>query len=188
MRASGMEPASPVRRLLAFGVDYLLIAGYLVLLAAASLILLDTPLRARYIRLWSNAASAETAGFLLLTLPVLLYFALSESSSWQASLGKRVLGLQVIGNQCQRLDLSHSLLRSGVKFLPWELAHFTIWHFVYLRPGSTRPPEWTQAALGSVYVLVAAYLLTLFMGSSHRTVYDRVADARVMVKPPARGQ
>ena len=164
--------------------DYLLIAGYLMLLVAASLIILSTSLRDRYIGLWSNAPSAETAGFLLLTLPVVLYFAVSESSTWHASLGKRALRLQVVGIQGQALDLTPSLLRSAVKFLPWELAHFTIWHFVYPGTGSTGQPAWTKAALGAVYVLVAVYLLSLFIGSSHRAVYDRIADARVILRPP----
>jgi uncharacterized RDD family membrane protein YckC len=179
-----METASPLRRLLAFGVDCLLIAGYLALLTTASLIVLSTPLRERYVRLWSNALSAETAGFLLLTLPVVVYFAVSESSTWHASLGKRAFRLLVVGIHGHSLDLTHSLLRSAVKFLPWELAHFTIWHFLYPGTSSTAQPEWGEAALAIVYVLVAAYLLTLFVGSSHRTIYDRVAAARVVLKPP----
>jgi hypothetical protein len=52
------------------------------------------------------------------------------------------------------------------------------------RDSSESRPEWTTAALGAVYVLVAAYLLSLFVGSSHRAIYDRIANARVILSHP----
>ncbi len=52
---------APVRRLLAFALDYLVIAAYVVTLAAASLVVLATPGRAAYEAVWANAWSAELA-------------------------------------------------------------------------------------------------------------------------------
>ena len=171
---------APVRRLLAFGVDYLMIAAYLALLFAVSLVALASTIRDAYLALWSNAWSAETVGFIVLTAPVVLYFALLESSAAGSTLGKRMLRLRVVAAGGKQLRFGRSILRSAVKFLPWELAHFTIWHYVYGSAGHASPPAWAALVLAFVYVLVAAFLLTLFIGREHRTIYDRIAGSRVV--------
>jgi uncharacterized RDD family membrane protein YckC len=178
--APPVATAGPWRRILAFALDYLLIAAYLLVLAALSVLILSTSLAAGFRALWANALDAELSGFLLLTLPVVLYFAIFESSPRQATWGKRVLGLRVVDQSGERLAVPHSLLRSALKFLPWELAHFTIWHFVFAALRQASPPAWTIVALTVVYVLAGAYLLFLFIGR-HRTPYDRVAGSSVVV-------
>lgn len=170
-----------VRRLVAFALDYFVIAAYLITLTAASLVILASPLRPTFESIWGNAWSAELTGFLLLTTPVILYFALFESSVGGATLGKRVLHLRVVHLDGGRLGPGRSLVRSAIKFLPWEMAHFTIWHYVY---GSTRhasPPSWTTVTLTAVYLLALAYIVTLFIGHTHRTIYDRIAGSSVIV-------
>jgi hypothetical protein len=89
--------------------------------------------------------------------------------------------IRVRGLDGKRLRPWRSLLRSAVKFLPWELAHFTIWHYVYATTAHAQPPPWTTISLAFVYVLVAAYLISLVMGETHRTLYDRVAGSRVLL-------
>ena len=165
-------------RLLAFGVDYLLVAAYLAMLLGISLLLLASPARNVYAALWSGAVGGELMGFGVLTVPVVLYFALSESLGG-ATLGKRVCGLRVVNSHGGALSVPRSIVRSGVKFLPWELAHFTIWHYAASEGG---PPEWTGPTLGLVYALVALYLVTMVAGPSHRTVYDWIAGSRVDLK------
>ncbi len=177
---------APVRRPLAFALDYLVIVTYVVTLAAASLVVLATPGHAAYQAVWANAWSAELAGFLLLTAPVILYFALFESSPASATLGKQILHLRVLGANGRPLRLQRSLLRSAIKFLPWELAHFTIWHYAYGAARHAGPPGWTMITLTAVYLLVAAYLLSLWVGKAHRTVYDRMAGSIVLVYTPDR--
>jgi uncharacterized RDD family membrane protein YckC len=169
----------PWKRILAFALDYLLISAYLLVLAALSVLILSTPLAAGFRALWANAVGAEVSGFFLLTLPVVLYFAVFESSSRQATWGKRVLGLRVVDQSGERLSLARSLLRSAIKFFPWELAHFTIWHFVFAASPRASPPAWTMVVLTFVYVLAGAYLLFLFIGE-HRTPYDRMAGSYVV--------
>ncbi len=80
-------------RLLAFAVDYLFIALYLLLLVGVGALIRITPLGADFGALFANPASAELTSFMLLVLPVLLYFALMESSRWQATIGKRARGI-----------------------------------------------------------------------------------------------
>ena len=171
---------APVRRLLAFALDYLVIAFYLGILAAASSAILATQLRRPFEAMWSNAWSAELAGFLLLTTSVVLYFALFESSPAGATPGKRVLHLRVLKLLGRPLGRERALLRSVVKVAPWELAHFTIWHYVYGAAGHANPPSWTTITLAAVYLLMAAYLVSLFIGRTHRTIYDRVSGSIVI--------
>ena len=174
-----------IRRLAAFGLDYLVIFGYLVVLAGLSVGMLASGLRSAYSVAWATAWSAEVMGFLMLTLPVVLYFAILESSTAGATLGKRVLGLQVRSPYGKPLSRGRSLLRSAAKFLPWELAHFTIWHLVSATTAHMQPPVWTTISLGFVYVLVVVYLVTLVVGS-HRTIYDRIANSLVEFVVPTR--
>lgn len=68
-----------------------------------------------------SSLDLETA-FSVALQPVLLgaqfaYFGLMEASSWQASVGKRLLGLQVVDHQGRRLTTRASLIRSGTKVL-----------------------------------------------------------------------
>lgn len=176
-----------VRRLLAFGLDYLVITGYLVVLAGVSLAMLASGLRTAYSAAWTTAWSAEAMGFVMLTLPVVLYFAVLESSIAGATLGKRAMRLRVRGLDGKRLRPWRSLLRSAVKFLPWELAHFTIWHYVYATTAHSQPAPWTTISLAFVYALVAAFLITLVVGKSHRTIYDRLASSSVLLIGDGRG-
>ncbi len=73
--------------------------------------------------MFADPDSSEFSAFLLLVLPVILYFALFEHSSWQATWGKRKMGLRVIDRHGARLSLPRSLTRSLLKFAPWELTH-----------------------------------------------------------------
>src|SRR5438874_5115287 len=115
------------QRIGAFLLDYLIIAAYLVLLVIISVGLGFGPLRSVFRAIFADPNRSEFSAFLLLVLPVVLYFALFECSSWQATWGKRKMGLLVTNTHGKRLSLARSLLRSLLKFLPWELTHACIW-------------------------------------------------------------
>ena len=58
----------------------------------------------------------------------MLYFAVSEASPWQATLGKRALSIRVATHGAGgRLSFRRTLLRAALKFAPWELAHTVLW-------------------------------------------------------------
>jgi type VI protein secretion system component VasF len=78
-----------------------------------------------------------------------------------------------------RLSMSRALLREAVRFLPWELSHALIWR-IALSPHGGSIPWWVYAGFGVVYALVILFLVTLFIGSQHRTVYDRLAGSIVI--------
>jgi len=171
-------PASPWRRVGAWLLDYLLIAAYLVLLTAVSLALRASPVQAGFNSAMSQPVAAELLGFFLLTLPVVLYFALCEASRWRATLGKRALRLAVVDKKGGRLTLRRAVLREAVRFLPWELSHALLWR-VALSPDRGSISALVTVGFVFVYSLVGLYLLTLFIGS-HRTIYDRLAGSLVI--------
>ncbi len=177
--------ASPWRRVAAWMLDYVVIAAYLILLTAASLAVLATPAGPALNAALTRPFTAELVGFLTLTTPVVLYFALLESSTWQATLGKRTLGIVVAGPDGGRLTVGRALAREATRFLPWELSHAIIWRLA-LSPAKNSFPAWAGVGFALVYLIVFAYLVTLFFGSQHRTLYDRLAGSWVLRREAAR--
>lgn len=162
-------------RILAFLWDYLIISGYLFLLVGISLVA-----RPLLIPLFTaDPVSAELTGFLLITLPVYLYFAISEGSPAHATWGKRKMGIVVANVQGGSVCIGNSLLRSALKFFPWELAHFTIWHVVI---PSGYPDYLIYTLFAIVYGLVIIYLISPLWSNKRQTLYDRIAGTVVMCK------
>ena len=117
-------------RVVAFVFDYIVIALYLIMVVIVG-VAIRAGLPALSQTLFGNPLSGQTAGFFLITLPVSLYFALLESSTWQATWGKRRQHLQVIGPTGDQLSRSRALARTLLKFVPWELAHTCIWQISF---------------------------------------------------------
>ncbi len=159
----------------------MLIAGYVGLLVAVGLVVrLAAPDVSSV--LFGSPIRGELTGFLMLTLPVTLYFAISEHSTAASSWGKRRLGLRVVTAGGGRLGLARSLLRSGLKFAPWELAHAAIWQFTFAGP---RPPAALDVVLGVVWLLVGLNFLSALIDRRHRALYDLLAGTAVLqVRPP----
>ena len=61
--------------------------------------------------------------FATASVPFWLYFALTQSSARQATLGMRLFKLKVTGVNGVRLGLGQALLRSAVLLIPFELNH-----------------------------------------------------------------
>ena len=170
-----MKYASFPLRALAFAIDYVLILGYLVVLIVAGVAASrSSPTLAR--DLFANPASAQLTGFLAVTLPVSLYFALLESSRWQASLGKRRLGLRVARAGGARLSRARALGRTLLKFVPWELAHTCIWQTRFA-PQAASPL--ILAGFIVVWLLVLANVLSLAVSKTRQTLYDRLIGSYV---------
>jgi len=172
--------ASLWQRILAFALDYLVIGLYIGLITAVSFVIgsLSPDVMSA---LFSNPASGQLTVFSALTLPVMFYFALTESSPWQASLGKRILRLQVVRQSGDRLSVGQSILRSAVKLIPWELAHACLWRIPGWPLNPAQPPPIIVAGLALVWIIAAAYFISLLMSKSRQTLYDRVAGAVVIV-------
>src|SRR5690625_2899891 len=116
-----MTYAPITKRMLAFLIDYVMIALYAVVGVGTISVIFKNELEPF---VTSTPLLGQLIGFVTLTLPVMLYFMLSEYSSRQATVGKKIARLRVATNNGTRITLLQVLIRTVVKFLPWEIAHF----------------------------------------------------------------
>ena len=175
-RDAARTPAGLWVRLLAFALDYVLIAAYLVILIAAGILVsrFAQPVAAA---LFGGPVSGEATGFLLITAPISLYFALSEASSRQATWGKARQGLKVTGVEGERLSVARSLVRTALKFVPWELAHACIWQISFA--GDPSSPVYV-VGFTIVWSIVGVNLVSLIVSPARQTLYDRLARTLVV--------
>ena len=165
------ERGIAVRRLSAFAVDWLVVVLWGGMIFGVVMIATSgNPPPPK------NPWMSQAIGFLTMTGPVTLYFALCESSALRGSLGKRALGLLVSRETGERLSFGSALLRTAVKFVPWEFGHTVAQQAAFSGEAGFQAWVWGPAAValvGPVWWLVA-------MISTGRTPYDRWVSARVV--------
>lgn len=165
-------------RLKAFLWDYLLMLGYIVLLVGVSLTVPNVD------SLFPGPVQSDLVAFLVLILPVIVYFTVLEGGARQASFGKRKRGLKVVRPDGRPVGMARALIRSCVAFLPWQLGHTAVFHSV--QPGLL--PSWLVWTLyGVAYGLVLLGALMIWKGQAHRAPWDRVAGT-VVVRVGAAGR
>ncbi len=172
------------KRLLAFALDYIVISAYLVVLVIVGVVIARTPAGPGFRALFANPNSAEATAFLLLVVPVLLYFAIFESSPWQATWGKRVLRLRATTTSGVRAGFLRALWRNALKLLPWELTHACLWRIPGWPFDPQTPPLWIDVGLILVWVIVAVYVLSLLFSRTGQTLYDHLAGMRIALAAP----
>lgn len=162
----------PWRRIGAYLIDYCVI---LIWMAALAVFAQTGLLRLSEIgdnQFWPRLA-LQAQAFLILTLPVYLYFTLSESFGWTGTIGKRLTRLQVKGSPPQKI------FRNILKFLPWELAHTAIWHGMDV-PFQSDPSQLAWILFATSLGLSMLYVSGLFIGQG-RPLYDRLAGTVVIL-------
>lgn len=170
-----MTGRAPMRRLLAFVVDYLVMAVWLALLTAAAFAT-GAPDRLG-LETSGGRVIAHLTMFATVTAPVILGFAVMEASPLRGTPGKRILGLKVLRAEGGRAGFLRTLIRNGLKFLPWEAAHIAIW-YAPGQPFIDPPAAWNMAVWTGALTVALIYVLSLFLGTG-RTPYDRAAGLAV---------
>lgn len=168
-------------RVLAFALDYLPIAAYLAVLVAGGAWLGRSAQPLTRV-LFGGAVAGEATGFLLITLPVTLYFALFEASSRQATWGKSRMGLMVTDLAGIRLSPLRSIGRTVLKFIPWELAHACIWQVSFAPDQSSAT---YTVGFGIVWLIIGANVVSLLASPTRQTLYDRLAGTVVVRRCPS---
>ena len=163
------------QRVGAFVLDYGIILVYLVAIALFSLLM--NSLFSVNQWLFTDRIRTQLSGFLFITLPVTLYFAFSESSIRQASWGKQRLGLKVTDHNGDRIGLRRSSARTGLKFIPWELAHTLLWQISFT---PNQFSQWIIAGFVTVYFLIGANIASLIFRKDRQTLYDLLAGTYVV--------
>lgn len=168
-------------RLKAFTLDYLPIAVYIILLFGLTMLVtwvmnaIGRPLS------WpENPLFGDLIAFLILVLPVILYFTLQESSPNQATWGKRKIGLLVMTGGGERLTFGRAFIRSFLKFLPWQIAHTCLFHWQGWPFAPEEPSLMVLVGFGLVYLLVGFYIASALISKDHRTPYDWAAGSYVI--------
>lgn len=166
--------ANFIMRFKAFMLDYLLIFAYLVVLAIFNILIFPSVQS-----LFSGSlVVAQVTGFLMVTLPVSLYFIISDSVIGRQSLGKRYMGIKVVNERYEAITILHAICRTILKFLPWELSHYLVYRLVYL--GDAEVPLNYYIVGGIIYTLMFAYILTTLFTKRKRSLYDIVVRTQVI--------
>ncbi len=169
-------------RVAAFAFDYLVIVGYIVVLTVIALgVAMVSGPRPSVAALFANPEFSDLLTFVTLVLPVILYFTLQEGSPRQATWGKRKMGLRMVTATGAPLSKGQAFVRSLVKFLPWQLAHTSIYHIPGWPFAMAEPTPWVTVGFVLVWVLVGINLAALLLTKTHRTLYDWLAGAFVIV-------
>ncbi len=171
-----MVSAGVLKRIAAFALDYLQILAYLSVLLGVGL-----GIRRLVGVDFSSPLAADAVAFMTTVLPITVYFASRESSSAQATWGKRRLGLKLVDGENQRSSFGRTLARELLKFLPWQVAHSSLVRIPGW-PSEPQDPTWgVWAGLIASQALALVYVVSLAIGSSRRTLYDRLCGTRVVV-------
>lgn len=170
-----------------------MISVYLVGLLAVGITATRSSLGPWWQAVLTRPGALDVLAFTTTVLPVWLCSASLEARPRGATPGKRRCGLRVEPVSGDRTTWRRTLIRNGLKLLPWQLAHLAV---VRMVPGGAGdPPEtWlATAALVACWALVAGHLLGLTARCGCRPLHDRIAgtvvvQARAEERPnPRRG-
>jgi uncharacterized RDD family membrane protein YckC len=146
-------------RLKAFALDYLIILVYIVVLFGVNFgIILAGGGLEEVSLLFASLITKDAIAFLTLILPVILYFSLQESSDHQGTWGKRKVGLRMVTTEGETLTRWRAFVRSLIKFLPWQIAHTSLYHWEGWPFAPVDPPPMVIVGFGLTYILVGIYI------------------------------
>ncbi|WP_229683255.1 RDD family protein [Virgibacillus oceani] len=161
-------------RFKAFLFDYLLILVYLAILVVFGVFLFPS-----IQELFSGSLiKAQFVGFMMVTLPISLYFIVCDSIIIGQTFGKKKMGIQVFNENQEVLPVLQAVYRVILKFIPWELSHYLVYRMVAL--GDDKIPILYYMIGGLIYALIFAYILTAIFTKKKQTLYDIAARTQVV--------
>lgn len=118
-----------------------------------------------------NSINMEIYVLLTISLPVWLYFAIMESSEKRATLGKRLVNLEVLNSTTtNKINFTQSISRTILKLLPWEIAHIGVIFPTPLHYAETAEIR-TLTIIG--LVLFVVYFVSIALDQQSRSLYDK---------------
>ena len=160
------------RRLIAYCLDYIIIVMYALLLFGLTIIL-------NLKELALTPISRQFLGFISLTLPVFLYFYLSEKGSHRATIGKRMMNISVFYESDSTKP--RILQRNILKFLPWEIAHTGVHWIVFYSKYKNDVPVWVWILLILPQIIIVIYLVSIVVSKGESSIYDKIANSKIKV-------
>lgn len=165
------------KRFVAIIIDLAVFSGYLGVLALLSVTGLQGWIEEMFPNLFRNPLAFDLLAFITAVLPLFTYFSLMEQSPGRGTLGKRIMKIRVETTLGNRLSFARSLIRSTIKFLPWQLAHTAVFQLL-LGPESLFPVFMALSILAQL--LVVGNILSLLLGKERRAVHDLISGTRVV--------
>jgi len=180
---NNIQYAGFAKRLKAFMFDYLVIFAYIAALAGVNFgIILSGESLEDISPFFASPVIKDAIAFITLILPVILYFTLQEGSPNQATWGKRQVGLRVVNVNGETLTKAQAFARSLIKFLPWQIAHTSIYHIEGLPFAPVEPSPMVIAGFVLVYLLVGVYITSALISKKCRTPYDWASGSYVIAE------
>jgi uncharacterized RDD family membrane protein YckC len=152
-------------RIKAFLWDYLILLAYIAVMTIV-LWLFNIPEI-----VFTNRVQSQIAGILTLTLPVILYFSISESSNQQGTWGKKRLKLIVTSKDEKKISFGRAFARNLLKFMPWEISHTLIWESMYNPEASA---FFINSLIFLIYGLIGLNLASVLITKTRQSLYDLV--------------
>jgi hypothetical protein len=81
-------------------------------------------------------------------------------------------GLLVVDDNRENLTRWRAFLRSFLKFLSWQIAHTSLFHWEGWPFAPAEPTLLVVVGFGLVYLLVGIYVASALNSKSHRIPYD----------------
>lgn len=169
------------RRILSLLIDYALILAWMALLTLSTVIAWAISGQSTdWLEL--GVGGAQLLGFLLLVVPVGIYLFACEASSRHATVGKRVMRLRVVDETTTGAPAPWQVLvRTVVKLLPWEVAHFFVWQTIAtVSADSLVFPAWVMVGLILADVIPLVYVGFVLFHRERRGPHDLAAGTRVI--------
>ncbi len=161
-----------LKRLAAYGADFLLLASILV--CFQYLLYLLTP--GFPFDDLDSGWEIEIWVLLTMSFPVWTYFILCEFFA-QKTVGKKIWGLKVTNEEGANLRFRQALIRTFIRLLPWELTHLII-----LVPD----PWWSVEKPGNtmlIYIpniMMIMYIVILFRNKGVKGIHDYIARTKIV--------
>lgn len=170
--------ANPFRRLLAYWIDITLL--YAVLLGfQAGLTALTNGAIVNWFVARDNSFLTFGWIFLVISLPMWLYFILTEGGPRQATLGKSLLGLKVTDLAGGRLKLTTATLRTACKLAFFEIGHLS---FLFPTPLFEEPEPSFRVGFVFLIALMAIYFVVTLFTSRRQSIHDLIVKTLVVHK------
>ena len=170
--------ANPFRRLLAYWIDITLLYAVLVGIQFGLTALTDGAIVSWFV-MRDNSFVTYGWIFLVISLPMWLYFILNESSPRQATLGKSLLGLKVTDMDGNRLKGSTATWRTAYKLAFFEIGHLS---FLFPTPLFDEPNPSFRVGFAIVIALMLAYFAVTLITPRRQSIHDLAVHTLVVCR------
>ena len=176
--------AKPFRRLLAYWIDITLLYAVLVGIQFGLTALTDGAIINWFV-MRDNSFLTYSWIFLVISLPMWLYFILCESNPRQATLGKSLLGLKVTDMDGSRLTVFTATWRTACKLAFFEIGHLS---FLFPTPLFDEPNPSFRVGFVIVIALMLVYFVVTLLTPHRQSVHDLIAKTLVVPRKEGYGQ